>query len=117
MTAKRTLANRIMLAKMAAKTGLEAVKTAATNPIDRAILVEGAKRYIHAIAAGDAAEDGEIERRTKICARCPSSTIDDFERYCGPKFVDLTHESTPTCGCMVIAKAAVGSERCPQGRW
>ena len=83
--------------------------------------VRGGVRFIEAIAAGDWADDAEIERRRSICRTCPSRVrarllgMEADSDWCGPP---LNPDKLPgVCGCLLAGKSAVGSERCDQAKW
>lgn len=120
---------KVEIAKLALRGSLDARTLVREGRMDRAMAwtaLEGARRYLEAIAEGDVADDAEIERRLEVCRACdaptPLPSVPGARiGYCGPAFVDLTHDRVPvesrTCGCLLAGKAAVRSERCPRGRW
>lgn len=85
--------------------------------------VWGAGRYAVALAEGDWAEDEIIEMRRAVCKNCPSRVTkapvvgSEPSDWCGPPIHDGYGDTPPTCGCHLLAKTAVGSERCIQGKW
>lgn len=111
-----------------AATGAEAVwnlAQAGRVGIPEAVnIARGALTYIEAVARGDVASRPQYDARLRVCGLCPHYTIlaEDADKgetpgFCGtPGRCGMTNPD-PTCGCMVRAKAAVKSARCPQGRW
>ena len=85
--------------------------------------VKGAAKFAKAVATGDKADNMEIMRRRAVCRECPSRVtkmhprgvpgIDTESDWCG----EPLKETQTTCGCLLAGKTAVGSERCPQGKW
>lgn len=114
----------IEAAKALVDGGVEAVRRlAVASEEQRAMLARGAEAFAGAIAQGDVVTGAELARRRAICRSCPSYTIETApgaeapSGWCGPALTDRMDQATPTCGCLVVTKAVVGSERCPQGRW
>lgn len=94
------------------------------NKADSWYMAKGAAKYVEAIASGDVAEEETIAERRRICKACSSRITmrirgaDAESDWCGPAGVDaLNIADKPTCGCLLAAKTAVGSERCPQSKW
>ena len=83
--------------------------------------MRGAARYVAAVAKGDVADEATIARRLGTCAGCGGAVADPDlgpeVRWCGGPGAETGPDSLPTCGCLLPAKAAVGSEACPRGRW
>lgn len=83
--------------------------------------VYGAARYRLAVLQGDVAEESVIETRRTACRGCsvrwrgsPGEGIEPSD------FCDVPAPLTPKsggCGCNLVAKTSVGSERCPLGKW
>lgn len=84
---------------------------------------KGAAKFAAAVASGDMADSLTMETRRAVCRACPSLRLvkipgaTEASHWCGEPLVDRMGEPLPTCGCLCAAKTAVGSERCPQGRW
>jgi len=83
--------------------------------------MRGAGKYLEAVAAGDVADDAEVDRRLACCDQCPARRPDpeipEDEGWCGFPFEAETLSDGPTCGCRLRAKASVASEQCPRGLW
>lgn len=85
--------------------------------------VRGGAKFLAALAKGDLADDAAVEARREVCRACPSRTRSALagmtaeSDWCGAPLVEALGASPPTCGCLVAGKTAVGSERCPQGKW
>lgn len=79
----------------------------------------GAAKFAAAVATGDVADDGTTEARRDICRACPSRVRKiapgaAFESdWCG----EPLSPTDATCGCLLLGKTMVKSERCPQGKW
>lgn len=80
---------------------------------------KGGMRFAFALANGDVAGPETQSMRRAICRSCPARTRtagpDETipSDWCGKPLV----ETTDTCGCLLVAKTCVGSERCPRGLW
>lgn len=97
------------------------------------VAARGAERFLTAAAKGDVVSGAERDRRIRICLACPTRVratapgADASSDWCGPPLepiemgVSLSIEgrevSGPSCGCLLAAKAWIGSEHCDQGRW
>jgi len=83
--------------------------------------MQGAAKYALAIAAGD--EAGEDLEDQLICecgvctARTPDAAIPASAGWCGTPLMAEVRDDGPTCGCLLEAKASVGSETCPRQNW
>lgn len=93
------------------------------SPEARTLAMKGAERFLEAIAAGDIVNAEQHTARLRRCATC-DSRVDEAapgawgaSSWCGPALVDRLDQEDPTCGCLVIVKALVGSESCPQKRY
>jgi hypothetical protein len=75
--------------------------------------LRGGATYAVALATGDMAPDAVVEARRAICRECPSRVRALGNDWCGEPLTETATE----CGCNLYAKTAVGSERCPQGKW
>jgi hypothetical protein len=88
-----------------------------------AIGLRGGATYAVALATGDMAADDVVGARRAICRECPSRTrkalpgMTSESDWCGEPLQERFDAVPPTCGCSVGLKSAVGSERCPQGKW
>lgn len=83
--------------------------------------MRGAARYMRAVAAGDVAEGGAVAERLAVCRGCPGAVPDadlgDDAMWCGGPGAEVGPDGMPTCGCLLPAKASVGSETCPRASW
>lgn len=83
--------------------------------------MQGAAKYARAIAAGDEADSDTKEARLAKCAMCTARTADaaipESAGWCGTPLMAEVRDDGPTCGCLLEAKASVGSEKCPRGNW
>lgn len=114
----------IEAAKALVEGGEEAVRRLPTaSEEQRAMLARGAEVYATAIATGDIVTAPALADRRRTCRGCPSYRVERApgaeapSGWCGPALVDGMAQQPPTCGCLVVVKAVVASERCPQGRW
>ena len=86
--------------------------------------LKGAKRYVAAVASGDIALPQVQDARLQKCRECEALTVVAIPMEAQPGFCGSPVEERMTgpvqqrfCGCLVVAKAAVGSETCPRGKW
>lgn len=126
----------IELAKLALTSFKEVQKLARTGELSKDelwVAARGAERFLHAAASGDVADIAETRRRLSVCRVCPSRVrsklpeADSASDWCGPALRPLAQGASlsiegvevngPTCGCLLAAKAVVGSEHCDQARW
>lgn len=82
--------------------------------------LQGARRYLEAVASGDVASDEVIDARLGTCAECDACTPlpshpEIAVGYCGEPFVEDTERRT--CGCLIRGKVCVRSEECPRRLW
>lgn len=85
----------------------------------------GGEKFGAAIATGDVCARGTARERRRICNECPQKCNASLwglvpSSWCGPPLEDRTdaaYGSSKTCGCLLLGKTMVASERCPQGRW
>ena len=75
--------------------------------------VRGGARFAEALAANDWATDATVKARRATCGDCPTRTVLLGSDWCGDPMV----ETSTSCGCLLAGKTAIGSERCPQGKW
>lgn len=120
---------QVSMASMALRGTLDAAALIRAGAMHRRMAwtgLEGARKYVEAVAAGDVASEAEIERRMQACRACTAPTpLPANPRvtlgYCGPAFTDLTHEGIAieerSCGCLIMGKVMVESEKCPRGKW
>lgn len=117
-------AGTVELARLAMTSLKEVQRRAAAGEITGRQLwvsARGAERFLQAVASGDVCDGSETERRIGVCRSCPSRVretapgADGPSDWCGPALRPQEHPAT--CGCLLAAKAVVGSEHCPQGRW
>lgn len=117
---------RVELARLALRSADEyraLLLSGQVSPLDAWYVSTGARRYAEAIAAGDIATDETISRRRDFCRGCPTRvriTVQGARSpsdFCGEPFTDRTCQPNPSCGCPCAAMTAVGSKRCPQGKW
>jgi hypothetical protein len=87
-------------------------------------IASGVRAYVEAVRSGNIATQDAYDARLAVCRLCDSYTLmaGDADNkhtpgFCGTPGVCRMGQSTPTCGCMVSAKAAVGPATCPQLRW
>lgn len=89
----------------------------------KAVLAEGGTRFLATIASGDIPPQAAYEARLDACRGCPSKVVAAAREgvaessWCGRPFEDRTGEDNPTCGCLIVLKAACAGEDCPQKRW
>lgn len=90
----------------------------------RAVMAEGGKAFLSAIAKGQVVGQREYELRLSTCRDCPSKTVGSARpgvaesSWCGkPLTPDLENETRPTCGCLIVLRAACSEKDCPQNKW
>jgi hypothetical protein len=117
-------ARRVSLAKLILRStidyGAELARLRAEGTLTRADAsygIEGAKRYVRALATGDAASDADVEARCATCRGCPTRTVDAmFPKrlgYCGERF----RPTEVSCGCPLDVLTLVASAGCKQKKW
>ena len=85
----------------------------------------GGEKFAAAIAAGDVCTRADAAERRRICNGCPSKVNASIfglvpSSWCGPPLDDRMGDeygSARTCGCLLLGKTLVASERCPRGEW
>jgi len=97
--------------------------TIAETTRDALHTARGGKRFLKALLRGDFADDATIEARRAVCRGCPSRVrvalpgMKSESDWCGKPLHNGLKDPAPTCGCLIAAKTAVGSEGCPQRKW
>ena len=119
----RGMMGRAKLLLQGADIAAEWIAHGELTPEQRAVMVEGGASFLGAIASGDIVSQADYESRINTCAACPSKVVASVRdgvavsSWCGKPLTPNTESESPTCGCVVVLKCAVGSESCPQGKW
>lgn len=81
--------------------------------------MRGGEKFAAALLRGDVAGGETMAARRAVCRGCKTRRTVKLlgmlgaSDWCGEPLVE-----TPTaCGCLLAGKTAVGSEKCPQGKW
>lgn len=65
------------------------------------------------IVSGDRANSEVIEARQRECLKCKNHSRSGEHKS---NFVRV-NDICKACGCIIVAKSAIGSEKCPEGKW
>jgi len=87
------------------------------------VAAKGGGRYALAVISGDMADSASIDARRAICRSCGACHVLTADgatapsSWCGEPFIEDDTPGEESCGCLIVGKTAVGSERCPRGKW